>query len=626
MKDFRAQLNELPDKPGVYLMFDPDGEIIYVGKAINLKRRVSSYFTKSRKGKGPKVNAMVEHVDRFEFIVVDNEVEALVLESNFIKEHEPKYNILLRDDKQYPYICISREKFPRILKVRQVKDDRAEYYGPFPNAYAVNDTINLLQGIFKIRNCNLDFDKGQTLKRPCLNYFIDRCPGPCVGKADEKAYESAVDRLRDFLKGKDREIREFLNEKMQEASSELNYERAARFRDDLLNLDRLKEKQTVSFTGGKDYDAVAFAAGRSTICVQVLFIRRGKLVDREHFRMSELYREEASEIVSSFLKQFYIKATYIPNEVLVDTYPDDGQGIEAFLTSKKGSRVSLHIPKRGEKKSIMDMAKSNAQMELDRIEKRIERRERNKDRGIKELESLLGLKNIDRIESYDISNISGVHNVGSMVVYRREKKESKEYRKFKIRTVEGADDYGSQREMLERRFDHGLKDRAEGKSLNTGFACFPDLILMDGGRGQVSLAEEVLRERKLNIPVVGMVKDERHITRAIFFRSEEIMLDPRSQAYKFLYAVQEEVHRFAIAYHRKLRGKEMVRSELDQIKGIGRKRKTALLKAFGSIDAIKKADIEALSAVEGMNRRSARSVYEYFNLEGGKDERTGTAK
>ncbi len=626
MKDFRAQLKELPDKPGVYLMFNPEGEIIYVGKAINLKRRVSSYFTKSRKGKGPKVDAMVEHVDHFEFIVVDNEVEALVLESNFIKEHEPKYNILLRDDKQYPYICISKEKYPRILKVRQVKEDGAEYYGPYPNAYAVNDTIGLLQGIFKIRNCNLDFDRGQSLKRPCLNYFIDRCPGPCVGKADEDDYGSAVDGLRDFLKGKDKEIREILKAKMHEASEDLNYERAARFRDDLLNLDQLKEKQTVSFTGGKDYDAVAFAAGKSIICVQVLFIRRGKLVDREHFRMSELYREEPAEIVSSFLKQFYIKATYIPNEVLVDTYPEDGEGIEAFLTSKKGSRVSLHVPKRGEKKSIIDMAKSNAGMELTRIEKRIERRERNKDRGVIELENLLGLRDIDRIESYDISNISGAQNVGSMVVYRREKKENKEYRKFKIRTVDGADDYGSQREMLERRFDHGLKDRAEGKSGNTGFAQFPDLILMDGGRGQVGLAEEVLRERGLNIPVAGMVKDDRHTTRALYFRAKEIELDPRSKAYKFLYEVQEEVHRFAIAYHRKLRGKEMVRSELDQIKGIGRKRKTALLKAFGSIDAIKRADIGALTGVEGMNRKSAQNVFEYFNLKGGKDERTGTAE
>lgn len=620
MKDFSLQLKEVPEKPGVYMMFNALGEIIYVGKAINLKRRVSSYFTKSRNNKGAKVNAMVEHVDHFEFIVVDNEVEALVLESNFIKEHEPRYNILLRDDKHYPYICISKEKFPRLLKVRQIADDGGEYYGPYPNAYAVNDTINLLQGIYRIRNCNLDFDRGQRLERPCLNYFIDRCPAPCVDKVDESEYEDSVEKLRDFLKGKDHDIRNMLTSKMKKASDELNYERAARFRDELLNLDKLKEKQTVSFTGVNDYDAIAFARSGKIICVQVLFIRQGKMVDREHFRMSELYKETDGAIVESFLKQFYVKATYIPNEILLESYPDDGESIEHFLSSKRGTKVKIHLPKRGSKKAIIDIAAKNAQMELNRIEKRIEKRERNRDKGIQGLEEILDLDNIGRIESYDISNISGVNNVGSMVVYMREKKQPKEYRKFKIRGVEGPNEYASQREMLSRRFDHGIKDRLEGRSCKVGFACFPDLILMDGGSGQVHLAEEILKARELEIPVAGMVKDYKHTTKALYFKGKEILLKQKTPVYRFLYDIQEEVHRFAISYHRKLRSKEMVRSEMDEIKGIGEVRKKALMKAFGTIESIKKADIDSLAKVDGMNKKAAESVYNYFKEKGGRND------
>lgn len=621
MKDFTNQLKELPHKPGVYLMFNVDNEVIYVGKAIDLFRRVHSYFTPSQRGKSPKVVAMVEKVDRFEYIVVENEVEALVLESNFIKEHDPYYNILLRDDKQYPYIHIPKETFPRILKVRQVGEDGGDYFGPFPNAYAVNDIIRLLQRIFKIRTCRLDFDAGQRLKRPCLNYFIDQCPAPCVDKADEGKYMAAMDEVRNFLKGKDGEIRAYLQSEMQSAAEELNFERAARFRDDLFHLDDLQERQKVTFTRRKDADVVAFARGVHHITIQVFFVRDGKLVDREHFEMKEAFQEEGGEIISSFLKQFYLQATYIPSQVLVGTLPVDQRAIEEFLSDRRGARVSILVPQRGDKRALVEMAQKNAEEELVKLERRTHRKNRSKDRGIKQLEDLLGLEGLDRVEAYDISNISGVQNVGSMVVFRREKKDPKEYRKFKIKTVEGPDEYASQREMVSRRFDHGLKDRAEGRSQQTGFGAFPDLILMDGGLGQVHLVEEILKGRDLSIPVVGMVKDDKHVTRALIYQEKEYSLDLSSSLYKYLYAVQEEVHRFAINYHRKLRSKDMVKSVLDEIPGIGPVRRQALLREFGSVEKIKKASLESLTKIKGMDRQSGQNVYAYFHpVKGEKEE------
>lgn len=620
MKDFTQQLKELPHQPGVYLMFNEENEVIYVGKAIDLFRRVHSYFTPSRHGKSPKVLAMVEKVDRFEYIVVENEVEALVLESNFIKEHDPYYNILLRDDKQYPYIHIPKEKFPRILKVRQVGEGGGDYFGPFPNAYAVNDIIRLLQRVFKIRTCRLDFDAGQTLKRPCLNYFIDQCPAPCVGKADEEAYMAAIDEVRDFLKGRDEEIRSYLHSEMTRAAHDLNFERAARFRDDLLHLDDLQERQKVSFTRRKDADVVAFARGVNHITIQVFFVRDGKLVDREHFEMKEAFQEEGEEIISSFLKQFYLQATYIPSEVLVGTLPTDQRAIEKFLTEQRGSKVSLLVPQRGDKRALLRTAQNNAEEELVKLERRANRKERSKDRGIKELEALLGLNEVGRVEAYDISNISGVQNVGSMVVFHREKKHPKEYRKFKIKTVEGPDEYASQREMVSRRFDHGLRDREAGKSRKTGFAAFPDLILMDGGLGQVHLVEKILRDRDLSIPVVGMVKDDRHVTRALVYRDLEYELKLTSPLHKYLYAVQEEVHRFAISYHRKLRSKDMVHSVLDEIPGIGPIRRQALLRELGSVESVKAADLDRLERVPGMNQRAAQNVFDHFHPKNTEEE------
>lgn len=621
MKDFSEALRHVPHQPGVYQMFNAEGTIIYVGKAIDLNRRVRSYFTKSRKGKTAKVNAMVEHVDHFEYILVDNEVEALVLESNFIKEHAPYYNILLRDDKQYPYICITKEKFPRLLKVRQVRKDGADYFGPFPNAYAVNDIIRLLQRLFRLRTCRLDFAAGQRLDRPCLNYFIDQCPAPCVGRADEAAYKARMEEVRHFLKGEDAEIRAYLTREMESAAQTLQYERAARFRDDLRHLDELKERQKVTFTNQKDADVVAFARSQGLLMIQVFFVRDGKLVDRQSFEMQEAFEEEGPEILASFLKQFYLYAPYVPAEILLSEMPADAAAITAYLSEKRGRRVQLLLPKRGDKRALLRTAEANAQEALVKKRQALERKERHQDRGIRALEGLLGLPRVDRVEAYDISNLSGVQNVGSMVVFHREKKQPKEYRKFKIQTVDGVNEYASQREMLERRLDHGLRDRAEGQSQKTGFGAFPDLILMDGGAGQVHLAEDLLAQRKLTIPVVGLIKDDKHVTKALYYQDRQWLLDRRTPLYQYLYAVQEEVHRFAIHYHRKLRSQAMTHSILDEIQGIGPVRRRALLQTLGSIESIREAELEKLARVEGMNQRAAQAVWDYFHQKKEEDQK-----
>lgn len=616
-KDFTEALKALPDSPGVYLMYNAEGEIIYVGKAISLKNRVRSYFQAGTSGKSAKVLAMVEHVDHFEYIRVENEVEALVLESNFIKEHAPKYNILLRDDKQYPYIRITKEPFPRIQKVRRVESDGARYYGPFPNAYAVNDTIELLQRVYKIRNCNLDFARGQRLQRPCLRYFIGQCPAPCAGKAEEAAYLASVEEAEQLLKGRDKPLRERLEKAMREASDALRYERAARLRDEIAHLQALQERQQVSFAGGSDADIIALARGVDAVTIQVFFLRGGKVVDREHFAIRASYDEEEAEILSSFLKQFYIDATYVPGEILLETAPVDETAIHSFLEQKRGRTVRLRVPQRGKKSRLLETVRMNAEEHLVKLEARRNRRERVADQGIRELEQLLQQEGLDRIEAYDISNISGVQNVGSMVVYRRAQKQPKEYRKFKIRGVEGMDEYASQREMLTRRFTRGVRERDEAKARGevptTGFGVLPNLILMDGGIGQVHVCEAVLRELQLEIPVAGMVKDDKHTTRALFFREREYSLEVRSALYKYLYAIQEEVHRFAINYHHQLRNRAMTHSELDDIKGIGAVRRTALLRELGSVEAVRAAGVDELAGVAGMNRRAAEAVYRYFH-------------
>ncbi len=607
MKDFKYELSRLPEKPGVYLMKDKDDKIIYVGKAKNLKNRVRSYFQNDA-NKSMKVIKMVEKIDSFEYIIVETEVEALVLESNFIKEHRPHYNILLRDDKQYPYIMITNEKFPRVMKVRSVGNDDNQYFGPYPNAFAVNDIIDLLQTIFKIRTCNLNFDKGARLKRPCLNYYIGKCDAPCVGKADEKIYMDNIKSIVDFLKGKEEKLNSYLRDQMLYYSKNLLYEKAAEYRDYLTSIQALMEKQKVTNVNGQNIDVVALFKKGPFVCAQIYFMRDGKVVDRKHFIMDDTWDDQESEIMSSFMKQFYLNTSFVPKEILVDKLPDDKDLIEDLLQDKMKRKVRIHQPQRGEKYQLVQLAFENAEKMLDEFLRKREERERKKNLGLKNLEKALGISPINRIEAYDISNTSGVNSVGSMVVYEDGKKAKKEYRKFKINTVEGPDDYGSMTEVLTRRFKRALS--AETKQ--SGFGHLPDLIIMDGGKGHVNVAESVIESFGFDIKVIGLAKDDKHKTRAIVIQGREIDLDKNTAVYRFLYDIQEEVHRFAIDYHNKLRTSSITTSELTKIEGVGKKRLENLYKHFKSFDAIKKASVDELVECPGITKTVAQNIYDYF--------------
>ena len=613
-KDLKEKLKELPDKPGVYIMRNAQGEIIYVGKAISLKNRVKQYFD-NNKNKGAKVVAMVSHIVDFEYIIVQNEVEALVLESNLIKKNRPKYNIVLRDDKQYPYIKINKEKYPRIQKVRQVKKDGADYFGPYPDAYAVNDAIDLFHSYYPFRTCNLNFDKGQSLDRPCLNYFINRCKGPCIGEEDEERYLKNIDDVRRFLDKKDRVIPDMVLEKMNEESEKLNFEVAAKYRDYYRALSIISERQYVTETGGDDVDIIAINKGASIIVVQVFFMRKGHIVDREHFIIKNDFSESEADIMSSFIKQFYLDLLFIPKEILVQTMPNDLDSITDYLNHKKGSKVTIHEPKLGKKHELITMAARNAHDMRLKHEKRINKKERNKSSGISQLKEILNLSKANRIEAYDISNTSGVQSVGSMVVFENGIASPKEYRKFKIKTVEGPDDYASLKEVLTRRFLNAKKEIAKG-STHTGFGKLPHLILMDGGKGQVRMAMEVLLEMDIDIEVAGLVKDDKHTTRGIIYKNDEIPIRRKDPVYKLIYEIQEEAHRFAINYHRSLMRKSMKKSELDEIRGVGAKTKANLYKHFKTISNIKKASVEELMEVPLVGRESALEIYKYFRLKG----------
>ena len=595
-------------------MRDVNGEIIYVGKAISLKNRVRQYFD-NNKNKGAKVLAMVSHIVDFEYIIVQNEVEALILESNLIKKNRPKYNIVLRDDKQYPYIKINKEKFPRIQKVRQVAKDGADYFGPYPDAYAVNDAIDLFHVYYPFRTCNLNFDKGQSLDRPCLNYFINRCNGPCIGKEDEKRYMENIDDVRRFLDKKDRVIPDKILDKMNEESEKLNFEMAAKYRDYYRALSIISERQYVTETTGDDMDIIAFSKGTSIIVVQVFFMRKGHIVDREHFIIKNDYAEKDSEIISSFMKQFYLDLIFIPKEIIVDHLPDELDSIAEYLSQKKGSKVSIHQPKLGKKFELVTMASRNAHDMRIKHEKRIDKKERNKSSGINQLKEVLNLDKVNRIEAFDISNTSGVQSVGSMVVFENGIANPKEYRKFKIKTIEGPDDYGSLKEVLTRRLTNAKKEIAKG-STHTGFGKLPDLILMDGGKGQVSIAKEVFKEMDMEIEVAGLVKDNKHTTRGIIYNNEEVPISRKDPVYKLIYEIQEEAHRFAINYHRSLMRKTMKKSELDKIKGVGKKTKSNLYKHFKTLSNIKKASVEELMEVPLVGKESALEIYKYFRLKG----------
>lgn len=613
-EELKAKLKELPDLPGVYIMRDADDQIIYVGKAISLKKRVRQYFD-NNKNKGAKVLAMVSHIDHFEYIIVENEVEALVLESNLIKKNRPKYNIVLRDDKQYPYIKITNEKFPRIKKVRQVYNDKASYFGPYPDAYAVNDAIDLFHMYYPFRTCNLDFDKGQSLDRPCLNYFIKRCKGPCIHDEDEARYMEHINDVKSFLENKSDKIPEWVLEKMNEASSELNFEMASKYRDFYRALSTISEKQKVTETAGEDMDIIAMSKGTIAIVMQVFLMRQGKIVEREHFIIKNDYAETNEEIMSSFIKQFYLDMMYVPKEILVEVIPDDIDTINEFLNQKRKSKVDIHEPKLGRKKELVNMALTNANDMRIKYEKQVEKRDRKKSAGINQLKEILNMPEIKRIECYDISNTSGVQSVGSMVVFEDGHPNPKEYRKFKIKTIEGPNDYGSLKEVLTRRFKNGIKEIEKGNT-TTGFGNIPDLILMDGGKGQVSSALEILNEFKLDIEIAGLVKDDKHTTRAIIYQGEEIFIKRSEPVYKLIYEIQEEAHRFAINYHRKLMQNTMKKSELDNIKGVGEKTRTNLYKHFKSISNIKKASIEELMEVPLVGKAQALEIYKYFKLKG----------
>lgn len=611
MTSIQEQLKELPDRPGVYLMFDADDTVIYVGKAISLRSRVRSYFGKQQ-GLHPKVSAMVRHIRRFEYIIVDNEIEALVLESNLIKEKKPKYNILLRDDKQYPYILITDQQFPRLLKVRRVEKGGGEYFGPFPNAFAVNDLIEVIRQIYPLRTCNLEFEKGERLKRPCLNYFIGRCPGPCIDQADEAEYLQNIEKIRDFLRGRSDVLLQDVETRMRNAAENLQFEAAARYRDHLQSIQRLLEKQTVSTTKNVDIDLIAMARSDRHCCVQIFFMRGGKTVEREHFIIEDDYKESDDEILRAFLLQFYMDSSYIPGEVLVDVMPREAGSIERFLTDKRGSAVHLRRPVRGKKTDLLQTVRENAKDMLDRFEEKMKRRERTRPLGLEQLEQLLGLPELDRIECYDISNVSGAQSVGSMIVFINGEKATSEYRKFKIRGVSKPDDVASHKEVLTRRLRRGLTEEKK----DTGFGQLPNLILIDGGKGQVNAAAGIVLEAGLSIPVCGLVKDRFHNTRGLIWNNEEIPLEVRTPLYRFVYAIQEEAHRFAHQYHRKLRDDAMRQTVLDTIPGIGPKRRRNLLQAFKTIPAIQEAGVEELAQIPGMNRKAAQNVYDFFRGDG----------
>ncbi|HLR34905.1 MAG TPA: excinuclease ABC subunit UvrC [Tissierellales bacterium] len=615
MFNIDEELNKLPNKPGVYIMKDEKKEIIYVGKAKKLKNRVRQYFQSSR-SKTPKVNALVKNIEEFEHIIVDNEIEALILEANLIKKHKPKYNILLRDDKQYPYIKITNEKFPRVIKTRNVLKDGAKYFGPYPNGYAVNDTLEIIRNLYPIRTCKLNLSKIPANDRPCLNYYIGRCLAPCQGYVKEEEYNLMIEEIIMFLNGKEEHLVEVIEKKMKKAAENLDFEKAVKYRDQINSLNLILEKQKIVSTSLIDRDVIGMAKGIEDVCMQIFFIRGGKIVGREHFILPDVALEDREEILSSFIKQFYLGTAYVPKEIFVEKEFKDMEVVADWLREKRGSKVTIHVPKRGEKSELMEMVKENASDTLKHYGDRIKIKQKKSEDTLKELQNILQLEEPPyRIEAFDISNIQGVEPVGSMVVFENGVPRKSDYRRFKIRTIIGPDDYGSMEEVVRRRFVRGLREKEliKKKSIDTGgFSTFPNLVMMDGGKGQVNVAEKVLEELDINVPVCGIVKDDHHNTRGIIFNNKEIDIYKNKETFMLITRIQDEAHRFAISYHRSLRSKKMFKSVLDNIQGVGEKRKKSLLRHFGSIDNIKKANVEELTQVESINRKIAENVYNYF--------------
>lgn len=618
--DFEEELAKLPGKPGVYLMHDEKDAIIYIGKARSLRHRVRQYFQASHH-EGIKKDRMVQKIARFEYIVTDSELEALVLECNLIKEHRPKYNTMLTDDKTYPYIKVTLgEAFPRVLFSRQLKKDRSAYFGPYTSAGAVKDTIGLIHKIYQVRTCSRSLPKDIGGERACLNYHIHQCLAPCQGYVSAEEYRRQIDGVLDFLNGRYQPVLQMLEEKMNAAAQTMDFEKAAEYRDLLGSVKQIAQKQKITHADGEDRDILALACDDRDAVVQIFFIREGRMIGRDHFYLRIVNEDTPEQILASFLKQFYAGTPYIPRELMLQTDLAEREVIEEWLSGKKGQRVYLRVPKRGAKEKLVELAEKNAMIVLTQDREKIKREEGRTIGAVKELADLLSLPRdeIRRLEAYDISNTNGFESVGSMVVYEKGKPSRSDYRKFKLRTVAGPDDYASMHEVLTRRFAHGLEERKQRqeRALDDAygsFTRFPDLILMDGGKGQVNVALQVLEELHLDIPVCGMVKDDNHRTRGLYYNNVELPIDTHSEAFRLITRIQDEAHRFAIEYHRSLRSKEQVHSVMDDIPGIGPARRKALMRAFESIDAIRAADVAGLAAVDAMNERAAQAVYDFFH-------------
>lgn len=603
--DISEELKKLPHNPGVYIMHDAGDTILYVGKAVDLHNRVRSYFRKIT-GRGPQIDRMVEQVAYFEYIVTDSELEALVLENNLIKEHSPKYNTLLKDDKTYPYIRVTvDEAYPRILLSREMKKDRSKYYGPFTSAQAVRETIDLLNKLYRLRNCNRMLPRDIGVERPCLNYHITQCDAPCQGSISQEEYRERVNGALDFLNGNYKPVIRSLEERMRQASEEMNYEEAAGLRDLLESVRSVTQKQKITDSDGEDRDVIAMARDESDTVVQVFFVRDGRLIGREHYYMENTSELEDGYILQEFVKQFYAGTPFIPRELMLQCEIEEQELIESWLSDVRGSRAYILTPKRGSREKFVELAAQNAKLVLDRDKERIRREQARTTGAVREIEDWLSIQGLRRMEAYDISNTSGFANVGSMVVYEDGRPKRSDYRKFRIRSVAGPDDYTCMKEVLSRRFTHSGED---GR-----FGVFPDIILMDGGRGQVNIALAVLEELNINIPVAGMVKDDNHRTRGLYFNNVEIPIDTRSEGFKLLTRIQDEAHRFAIEYHRSLRSKTQVHSVLDEIPGVGPARRKSLMKAFESIEALRSASPEEISGRAGIPVNIAESISEYLN-------------
>ena len=619
MFNFEEELKKLPRKPGVYIMRDDKDVILYVGKAINLHNRVRSYFRENI-GRGPAIDQMVSLIARFEYIVTDSELEALVLENNLIKENSPKYNTLLKDDKTYPYIKVTvGEDYPRILFSRTMKKDKSRYFGPYTSAAAVKDTIELLNKLYQLRTCNRVLPRDTGLERPCLNYHIKQCLAPCQGYVSKEEYRQQVAGALEFLNGNYSPILKDLEEKMNKAAEELEFEEAARYRDLLSSVRQVSQKQKITEGVGEDKDILALYQDETEAVVQVFFVRDGKLIGREHYYMTHVPENNKPAILQDFVKQFYAGTPFIPRELMLQYEIEDAELIEKWLSERKGSRVYLKVPKIGSKEKLVELAAQNAKLVLSQDREKLKREEGRTIGAVKEISDLLQLPltGTARMEAYDISNINGFENVGSMVVYEKGKPKRSDYRKFKIKSVSGPDDYACMREVLTRRFRHGMEESKELEEQEMdqeygSFTKFPDLILMDGGRGQVNIALSVLEELGIDIPVCGMVKDDNHRTRGLYYHNIELPIDTHSEGFKLITRIQDEAHRFAIEYHRSLRSKTQVKSVLDDIPGVGPARRKALMRHFKSLEEIRQASVEELMEIPEMNERTAEEIVTFF--------------